>query len=202
MILTYLNTLIIYNFQKTSRNRNRHIAKQQTISKSNEKLLQMNVINELVSDNTQSSHTMIELSLVQWKKYENNSIVVSNLIEDKSMKNNVHIKFGSINMGKNLQLKKKTCVSFGKLLRCKTVLLKNTSGGYMMIVVKKDELLEFNPNLTIIDGSSQEGEANSAVNNNSSGYIFKKIGKNSKTSQCVKICVGCKRRQDLERLQT
>ena len=43
----------------------------------------MNVINELVSDNTKSSHTVIELSLVQWKKYENNSIVVSNLIEDK-----------------------------------------------------------------------------------------------------------------------
>ena len=94
----------LFNFlRKISRNRNRYIVKQNTIKKSNEDLLEMNVVNELDNVNIKSSHTLIELSVVQWKIYKNNSIIVSDLIEDTSRKNNLHIKYRNINIGNHLQ---------------------------------------------------------------------------------------------------
>ena len=96
----------------------------------------MNVLNELVNGNLNCSHTLVELSVAQWKRYIHNCIIVSDLIKDTSRKRNIHIKYGNVIIGNNLKLKekKRSCVSFGKVLRWKTVLLKNTCSGYMMIV--------------------------------------------------------------------
>ena len=186
-IFVFLNCL-----QKLSRNRNRYIAKQQQIKKNNKELLEMSVVNELDNDNMKSSHTLIELSDTQWKRYENNSIVVSGLIEDKSRKNNLHIKYKNIHVGKHLQFKKRTCVSFGKVLRSKTVLLKNTCSGYLMIVGRKDEHLEYNPNLTIIDGSSQQGAQYCNTKKHLSGFLIIFLGRIQRQVQISKYVWGKK----------
>ena len=76
----------------------------------------MNVVNELDNDNIKSSHTLIELSVAQWKRYQDNSIVVSGLIYDTSKKNNLHIKYRNIHVGNHLQLKKEHVYHLEKYL--------------------------------------------------------------------------------------
>ena len=83
---------------KEIKKRRYNLLQNKKYKKSNEDLLEMDVVNELDNVNIKSSHTLVELSVVQWKIYKNNSIIVSDLIEDTSRKDNLHIKYRNINM--------------------------------------------------------------------------------------------------------
>ena len=72
------------------------------------------------------------------------------------------------------------------------MLLKNTCSGYLMIVGKKDEHLVYNPNLTVIDGSSREGADDGVMRNNLSGFLILFLGQIQRQVKVSKYVWGKK----------
>ena len=95
------------------------------------------VIKDLDDGNLKSSHTLIELSNNQWKRYYDNSIIVSGIKKEKVSKSNTYLKYSNVVSGNNLCLRKRPCKCKGKILRWKAPILQNVSGGYCMIVGEK-----------------------------------------------------------------
>ena len=65
----------------------------------------------------------------------------------------------------------------GKTVRWKNVMLKNISGGYCMIVGRKDEILLHNPHLVVLDGTGTETENDTESQYKGSGYVILFLGK-------------------------
>ena len=142
-----------------------------------DKLLFNTVIKDLDDDNLKSSHTLIELSTNQWKRYCDNSIIVSGIQKEKVNKSNTHLKYSNVVFGNNLCLRKRSCKCKGKLLRWKAPILQNVSGGYCMIVCEKKEILLHDPNLMVMDGSQQTEEEETVSKYQGSGFLVLFLGK-------------------------
>ena len=63
------NTTVISLLKKQCRNRNREMSKICKIKQNHDNLIQNKVITELDNDDIKCSHTLIELSIQQWKRY-------------------------------------------------------------------------------------------------------------------------------------
>ena len=72
------------------------------------------LIDHLANDDIKLCYTLIELSTNQWRRYCDNSIIVTGIREQKMSKPNTHLKYSKVSVGKNLHLKKRLYKSKGK----------------------------------------------------------------------------------------
>ena len=65
------------------------------------------VIKYLANEDAKSCHTLIELSTNQWKRYGDNSIVVTGFKEQRLSKSNKHLKYSKVTLEQNVHIKKR-----------------------------------------------------------------------------------------------
>ena len=100
----------------------------------------------------------MELSDVQWNRMKENSIYVKGFNEIGKTKREMKCTYTEVIVGENISFQKKTIYHKNKVLKYRRPLLWNITGGYLMIVADKGELVQSNPDLIILDCSSQDHE--------------------------------------------
>ena len=111
------------------------------------------VMKEVLSGESVNSHCLIVLSEKQFSRMSSNSIILEGLNEDLSCKK---VFYETVTYGNNVIKARKSFTSLGIKYQWDTLLLSRMSGGYLSILCKKDEALNNNPHLLIVDGSSQQ----------------------------------------------
>ena len=115
------------------------------------------VVRKLTEIKPSTAHSLVELSETQWKRLESRSILLTGLVSHSTHNNKVeYTDYTDYAAGAKLSFKR----SFGKLSgvnkQWRNPLLANIHGGCMLMVVKKQEILDHNPHVIVVDGSSQE----------------------------------------------
>lgn len=105
-------------------------------------------------------HTLMELSIKQIKRCKGNSISLKGLYEtEKSTDMKSCSMYKKATYGDallhNKHVKKNICKSNGITMRWKSPMLRNIKGGFFIIVADKEEVLNINSDVIILDGSGQ-----------------------------------------------
>ena len=147
---------------------------------------------ELDNDNISSSpHYLMELSDRQWKRMMNNSIIISGYNEEIVERKRVVASYNNVKYGEKLKMQRKTYVSTGSKVTCRTPLLDRIEESYISIVARKRELIGTNPNLIVLDGSSQEMEYVSCKDSyKPSGMLLLFFAMLKRQKKCNWVCLG------------
>ena len=100
-------------------------------------------------------HTLVELSAKQWIRYQSNSILVEDIVLDKTNKRNPLVSYQKITYGGNIITRRKKFISDGKMLHYKEPTIGNIKGNFLFITAKKEDILCLSKETLIVDGSTQ-----------------------------------------------
>ena len=112
------------------------------------------VVRKLTEIKPSTAHSLVELSETQWKRLESRSILLTGLISHSTHNNKVE--YTDYAAGAKLSFKRSFGKSSGVNKQWRNPMLANIQGGCMLMVVKKQEILDHNPHVIVVDGSSQE----------------------------------------------
>ena len=115
----------------------------------NGNLTHNNVVCNLADTKFPCLHTLMELSIKQWRRYSPNSIYVSGI----NYTNN-NVLHSTTSFGRIILLKRRTVISNGVQLHYREPLLRNIDGGYIFIVGNKEELISSDKSIIILNGSN------------------------------------------------
>ena len=128
--------------------------KRKHIQKKNTFVTYNKVISKIDNSKSSTAHSVIELSDKQWSRFQSRSILVGDMSSIPGKDNK--IEYNNIQLGKDIILRRKKCISSGKHIQWKGTSLENASNGFMAVVGYKHEFIDSNPDLIVVDGSNQE----------------------------------------------
>ena len=112
------------------------------------------VVRKLSELKSSTAHSLIELSERQWKRLQSRSILLTEMVSQKT--NNNKVEYKKYVLGSDVTLKRSFGQSSGLNMQWRTPMLTNIHGGFMLLVGSKEEIVHHNPEVIIVDGSSQE----------------------------------------------
>ena len=139
-------------------------------NKTNNKMVISNKVkNELMYGESGISHCLIELSMKQFQRMSNNSILLGGIIENISSKT---VLYETVTYGTNVLKVRKSCIVNGKKYQWDSFLITQMKFGYLSILCKKEDAIKINPHLLVVDGSNQETtNVGKAASYKPSGYL-------------------------------